>query len=74
MDKSLHFQFYDAGAYDGQTEHYMMCSFYSIRDGFIRIGQSQLVKMSEWTAYRALIERNGWSRRTHMDYTGGYEG
>jgi hypothetical protein len=61
--KSLHFHFYDAGAFDGETEHHIMCNFYSLTDGEYRPGQSQLVLASEWPAYRAHIERNGWSHR-----------
>jgi hypothetical protein len=65
MTKTLHFNFYDAGAYDGETEHRIMCNFYSLRDGRVNVGQSQLVLCSEWPAYRATIERNGWSYREH---------
>ena len=63
--KMLHFHFYDVGAYDGETEHRIMCNFYSLRDGRINIGQSQLVLASEWPAYRATIEANGWTHRSH---------
>lgn len=65
MPKSLHFQFYNAGAYEGETETRIMCSFYSLRDGAVNIGQSQLVLSSEWPTYRAHLERAGWSHREH---------
>lgn len=66
MKKVLHFHFYDAGAYEGETEHRIMCNFYSLRsDGSINVGQSQLVLASEWPAYRTQIERNGWAYREH---------
>lgn len=58
-----HFSFYDAGAYDGETEHRIMCSFYSIRDGKTHIGQSELVLASEWPAFRAIMEARGWTER-----------
>ena len=64
MTKTLHFSFYDAGAYDGETEHRIMCNFYSVVDGQQRPGQSQLVLASEWPAYRSHIEGNGWVFRT----------
>ncbi len=65
--KTLHFHFYDAGAYDGETEHRIMCNFYSLRDGKVNIGQSELVLASDWLTFRAAIERNGWihQERTH---------
>lgn len=65
MTKTLHFSFYDAGAYDGETEHRIMCNFYSLRGGSVNVGQSQLVLASEWPTYRARIERNGWVHREH---------
>jgi hypothetical protein len=65
MARTLHFQFYDAGAYDGETEHRIMCSFYSLNDGAVNIGQSELVLSSEWPAFRAQIEKNGWTHREH---------
>jgi len=63
--RSLHFQFYAAGGYDGETEHRIMCNFYSLQDGSIRVGQSELVLSSEWPAFRAQIEKNGWTQRDH---------
>ena len=63
MTKTLHYHAYDAGAYEGETEHRIMCSFYSLVDGEYRPGQSQLVLASEWPTYRSLIERNGWISR-----------
>lgn len=65
MVKTLHFHFYDAGAYEGTTEHYVMCSFYSLCNGTVNIGQSQLVRSSEWPKYREHIETNGWLFREH---------
>lgn len=65
MTRTLHFHFYDAGAYDGETEHRIMCSFYSLNAGKVNVGQSELVLSSEWPAFRAHIERNGWSYREH---------
>lgn len=65
-NRKLHFQFYDAGAYDGETEHRIMCSFYSLFDsGQMSPGQSELVLASEWPAFRAQIEANGWTHREH---------
>lgn len=69
MTKTLHFSFYDAGAYDGETEHRIMVNFYSITGGVMRPGQSSLVLASEWPKYRGYLERGGWS---HRDYR--YEG
>ena len=63
MTKTLHFHFYDAGAYDGEAEHRIMCSFYSLRDGVHNVGQSKLVLSSEWSKFRAHIEKNGWTHR-----------
>jgi hypothetical protein len=60
MSKTLHFSFYDAGAYDGETEHRIMVSFFSITNGERRVGQSELVLASEWPTFRQHIERNGW--------------
>ena len=65
MTKTLHFSFYDVGAYDGETEHRIMCNFYSLTDGRINIGQSQLVFASQWAQYREVLERGGWSHREH---------
>jgi hypothetical protein len=66
QNRTLHFHFYDAGAYEGDTEHRIMCNFYSLYpNGSINVGQSQLILASEWPAYKALIERNGWSFREH---------
>jgi len=62
--KTLHFHFYNAGRYDGETETRVMCNFYSLSNGAMNIGQSQLVLASEWPAYRAHIEANGWTHRT----------
>lgn len=65
-NRTRHYSFYDAGAYDGQTEHHIMCSFYSINeDGSKNIGQSQLVLASEWPQYKLVIEGNGWSNKQH---------
>lgn len=64
-EKKLHFSFYDVGAYDGETEHRIMCSFYSLIDGKVHIGQSQLMPASEWPAFRLAIENNGWAHRDH---------
>lgn len=61
--RTLHFHFYDAGAYDGDTEHRIMCNFYSLCEGKMNVGQSELVLASEWPTYRSHIERNGWSHR-----------
>ncbi len=61
----LYFNFYDAGAYDGETEHRIMCNFYSLRNGKHNVGQSQLVLSSEWPSYRTHIEKNGWTYRVH---------
>jgi hypothetical protein len=58
--KTLHFSFYDAGAYDGETEHRIMCSFYSLTNGDRCPGQSQLVLASEWPLFRDHIEKSGW--------------
>lgn len=63
--KTLHFDFYDAGAYEGETEHRIMCSFYSLTDGKLSVGQSELVPASEWPGYKAFIEGNGWTHRVH---------
>jgi hypothetical protein len=62
MEKTRHYHFYDAGAYEGETEHRIMCNFYSISvvDGKKLPGQSQLVLASEWPKYKAHIERVGW--------------
>ena len=65
MKKTLHFSFYNVGAYDGETEQHIMCSFYSLIDGKVNIGQSQLMLASEWPTYRKVIERNGWVHREH---------
>lgn len=66
MPRALHFHFYDAGTYEGQIEHRIMCNFYSTRKvGGVNVGQSQLVLASEWPAYRAQIEANGWTHREH---------
>lgn len=65
MAKTLHFHFYDVGAYEGETERRVMCDFYSLLDGSVRIGQSQLVLCSEWPAYRAHLEAVGWTHREH---------
>jgi hypothetical protein len=65
MQRTLHYSFYDAGAYDGETEHHIMCSFYSVNpDGTKNIGQSQLVLASEWPKYKAHIDLN-WTHRQH---------
>jgi hypothetical protein len=71
--QGLYFQFYDFGAYDGEiydfgaydgeTEHHIMCTFYCLRDGQLNIGQSELVLANQWPAYRAQIERDGWTHR-----------
>jgi len=63
MTKTLHFHFYDAGAYEGESQRYVMCNFFSLRNGQHHVGQSQLVKSQEWPAYRAQIEKNGWTHR-----------
>lgn len=63
MTKTLHYHFYDAGAYDGETEHRVMCNFYSLHDGTVGVGQSELVLASQWPAFRTHIERNGWTHR-----------
>jgi len=63
MDRTLHFHFYNAGAYDGETETRVMCNFCSLRNGVMTPGQSQLVLSSEWPAYRTYIEKTGWSQR-----------
>ncbi len=62
MAKSLLFHYYDAGAYDGETEHRIMVSFYSGEEnGNIRIGQSELVLASKFPAYRDyLLEKTDW--------------
>ena len=62
MTKTYHFRFYDAGAYDGETEHRIMCNFYTLADGREQPGQSQLVLASEWPAYRAHVEKT-WAHR-----------
>lgn len=69
MTKTLHFHFYDAGAGEGETQRWIMCSFYSLRDGAHHVGQSQMVKVEEWPAYRAQIEKNGWSHRAPSYFT-----
>lgn len=63
MAKSLHFHFFDAGSHDGETQRWTMCNHYSIRDGKVHIGQSQMVKAEEWPAYREYLERGGWTER-----------
>jgi hypothetical protein len=63
--KTLHFHFYDAGAYDGETEHRIMCDFYSLCNGKVTIGQSQLVLASEWPMFRTYLELGGWTHREH---------
>lgn len=63
MTKTLHFHFYDAGAYQGESQRWTMCNFFSVVDGKMNVGSSQLVKLEEWPAYRAQIERNGWTQR-----------
>jgi hypothetical protein len=68
MTKALHFHFYDAGSYSGETQRWVMCNFWSLRDGQRHIGQSQLVKAEEWPAYRAHIEGNGWTHRDPPAY------
>jgi len=60
-----YFSFYDVGAYDGETEHRIMCNFYSVRDGKVIIGQSQLVLASQWPAYRHCLESGGWTHHEH---------
>ena len=62
MAKTLHYHAYDAGAYDGETEHRIMCSFYSLVDGECRPGQSELVLSSEWPKFKVYIEKNGWTK------------
>lgn len=61
MTKTLHFSFYDAGAYEGETEHRIMVNFFSLTNGERRVGQSELVLASEWPRFREHIEHNGWS-------------
>lgn len=61
--RALYFHFYDAGAYDGETEHRIMCCFWSVQDGEPNIGQSQLVLASEWPKFRAFIEGHGRTER-----------
>lgn len=65
-ERGLYFHFRDAGAFDGETEHRIMCSFYSLaKDGSIRVGQCALVRASEWPTYRDYLERGGWKHREH---------
>ncbi len=67
MNKSRHYHFYDAGAFDGETEHRVMCSFFSYdADGHYRPGQSELVLSSEWPAFRKHIEASGWTPHNHQ--------
>jgi hypothetical protein len=66
MPKTIHFHFYDAGAYDGETEHRIMVNFYSITDGVMRPGQSSLVLASEWPTFRSYLERGGWTHREYV--------
>lgn len=63
MAKTLHFHFYDAGAYHGEAQRRIMCNFFSVIDGSMHVGSSQLVKSEEWPTYRAHIERSGWTHR-----------
>jgi hypothetical protein len=63
MTKTLHFHFYDAGAYSGETQRWIMCDFFSVIDGRMHVGSSQMVKLEEWPTYRGHIERNGWTQR-----------
>ena len=63
-NKTLHFHFYDAGAYDdAPMQRYIMCNYFSVMNGRMHVGSSQLVKAQEWPAYRAHIEKNGWLER-----------
>lgn len=57
MRDDRHFHFYDAGAYDGETEHRIMVNFYTGTTP----GQSELVLASEWPAYRKLLESHSWT-------------
>jgi hypothetical protein len=61
MTTTRHFSFYNMGAYHGESQRWVMCSFFSFRDGNYHVGQSQSVKEEEWPAYRALLERQGWT-------------
>jgi hypothetical protein len=63
MPKSLHFHFYDAGAYEGETEHRFMVNFYSVTDGEYKPGQSSLVRASEWPKFRGYLEQGGWTHK-----------
>jgi hypothetical protein len=60
MERQLFYSFYDAGAYDGETEHRIMFSFYSDDGVDRRIGQSELVLASEAPAYHDAIQARGW--------------
>lgn len=63
MTKTLHFHFFDAGSQQGESQRWVMCNFWSVRDGKRHVGQSQLVKSEEWPSYRAHIESTGWTLR-----------
>jgi hypothetical protein len=60
MSKKLLFHFYNAGAHDGETETRVMVNFWSNTDGRLSIGQSQLVRSSEWPKFREYLELGGW--------------
>ncbi len=65
MTKTRHFHFYDCGAFnDAPMQRYIMCNYFSVINGKMHIGSSQMVKSQEWPAYRAYIESHGgWTER-----------
>lgn len=68
--KSLHFSMSEPEAFHGETQRYVMFSFFSFRGGELNIGQCQSVREEEVADYRGHMERHGWTKASYRYVNG----
>lgn len=63
--RTMHFDMSEPYAFDGETQRYVMFSFFSFQNGKLHIGQCQSVREDQVAIERSYLEKNG---RTHATY------
>ncbi|WP_439398974.1 hypothetical protein ACRQ5Q_16670 [Bradyrhizobium sp. PMVTL-01] len=69
-ERTRHYDLSEPWTYRGETQRWVMFSFFSFHNGKLHIGQCQTVKEEDVEAQFPYLERGGWTRATYRYVNG----